>query len=149
MTREEREEAIKRVSIWLDKGKQHSDYQLGYIEGWFTKEDEQAFQMAINALQMEPCDDYISRQRALDIVEFNRNSYDGNDAVVWIEREIKELPSVQPEQEIGQWLGTDEWYHKCSCCGEVFHFYYPEYTKLNKWNFCPRCGAKMESEDKE
>lgn len=46
-----REEAVEKVSRWLDKGTQHSDSQFGYIEGWFTKEDEQAFQMAIEALE--------------------------------------------------------------------------------------------------
>ena len=67
-----REEAIKRISRWLDKGKKHSDYQIGYIEGWFNKEDEQAFQMAIQALQTEQCEDI---KDALHIAQTDRDKW--------------------------------------------------------------------------
>ena len=85
MTREEAVEALTRLEI--------SNFRSG--KSYITE----AFVMAIEALRTEPCEDCISRQRVLDIVELNSNSYDGNDAVVWIEKEIKELPSVQPSRE--------------------------------------------------
>lgn len=96
-----REKAIERVSRWLDKGKQHEDNQLGYIEGWFTKEDEQAFLMAINALQTETCEDAISRQAAIEqsIVLRDISNPDKEWEVVTVAT-IKHLKSVQPEQNI-------------------------------------------------
>lgn len=29
--------------------------RLGYIEGWFHKEDVEAFEMAIKSLELKPC----------------------------------------------------------------------------------------------
>lgn len=57
-------------------------------------------------------------------------------------------------EKVGHWIDTDEWretvdgfeqwgyFRKCSKCGYVFKF-------LEIDNYCPNCGAKMESEDKE
>lgn len=48
------------------------------------------------------------------------------------------------EVKTGHWIGADEWYHKCSECGEVSHFrWYEGY--IYKW--CPMCGAKMEVDE--
>ena len=48
-----REEAQKILRTWLASGKS-ADGQRGYIEGWFDKDDAEAFRMAIGALQDTP-----------------------------------------------------------------------------------------------
>lgn len=50
---------------------------------------------------------------------------------------IKEIPYAEPEQKIGHWIDTDNYYQrwKCSECG--YH------TRDAEPNYCPSCGADM------
>lgn len=55
-----REEAIKIIKKWLMEGTYGlTENRLGYIEGWFHKEDAEAFEMAIKALEQKPILDKI------------------------------------------------------------------------------------------
>lgn len=107
----ERDKAIERISFWLEKGQQHKENKL---EGWFTKEDEESFQLAIEALLFlniyfgswtEMLNDSYNegfescRRRIMDIIEFNMKSYCGEDAVVWIKKEVEELTSAINKSE--------------------------------------------------
>lgn len=78
----------------------------------------------------------------------NRKEYPINygtllDMIRW----VRALPSVTPQLRKGHWISTETkgvryafWCrYKCSLCGELSDYK----------NFCPNCGAKMESEDKE
>lgn len=111
---DERDIAIECISFWLEKGKQHEEDQLGYIEGWFTKEDEESFQLTIEALLFlniyfgswtEMLNDSYNegfeacRRRIMDIIDFNMKSYYGEDAVVWIKKEVEELVSAINKSE--------------------------------------------------
>jgi tRNA G26 N,N-dimethylase Trm1 len=61
------------------------------------------------------------------------------------------IKALEQEPRKGHWIDTDEWretvdgfeqwgyFRKCSKCGYVFKF-------LEIDNYCPNCGAKMESE---
>ena len=103
----------------------------------------------IKLLEQEPCDDAISRHEVLSIIECHKN-IDGNDAIVWIEKEIGELPSVTPQPKAGRWEWVQydsnpnigNWH--CSECRTIIP-HMPEKkdnTPIYKW--CPMCGAKME-----
>ena len=49
------EEAIQNLRGWLFKGIDGmTNERLGFIEGWFSKKDEEVFRMAIKALEQEP-----------------------------------------------------------------------------------------------
>lgn len=53
---------------------------------------------------------------------------------------INILPAIQPGQNAGQWIPnkhTDT--VLCSQCGKCYG---------DEYNYCPNCGAKMESENK-
>ena len=101
--------------------------------------------------EQEPCDDAISRAYIEPIVEELENiCINGDEYILNLLADIKNAPSVT--QKSGEWIDTDEWcetvdgfeqwgyFRKCSKCGYVFKF-------LEIDNYCPNCGARMESEE--
>lgn len=126
MTREEQEKAIKTLQ------KLQADYNDKYID---YEGANDAYNMAIKALQTEPCEDAISRQAVAD--EF-ASWFGYNYQNQFFYKRIKALPSVTPTQMTGKWIDTDNYYQrwKCSECGC--------HTRDAEPNYCPNCGAKME-----
>ena len=111
-----------------------------YIREWcpYGKQDE-----IIKALEQEPCEDTISREDALDILEdydYDRDRH-VEDAFADARARMVALPSVTPIRPKGKWNERD--YGKCSICGE----YTPE-TEQGFYfsDFCPHCGADMRGE---
>ena len=98
-----------------------------------------------------PCGDTISRQAVIDEL----NKWDWQELYLPIhfkENIIDALPSVKQEPKTGHWIEKDGFdgdvYYDCSECGESWTTI--EGTPWdNEWNYCPNCGARMESEDKE
>ena len=87
MTREERDYAKSRI-----------EYLLKICR--FDERDKEALEMAINALSQEPCDDAISREKALNIAcQCGKWAYD----------RINELPSVTQKSKTGHWITDDAW----------------------------------------
>ncbi len=165
-----REEAIKYLKEMKDECND-TIHKVRYV----TKED--ALDMAIKALEQEPCDDAISRQAVIDAIMANNireNEY--NLTSSRIKKAVENLPSVKQEAKYCDrnicikneynGIGCDEcevtksqepktghWDRrtcKCSECG--YQITFSEYTE-HKYKYCPNCGARMvkpqESEDKE
>ena len=109
-----------------------------YFEAHFAKSKE-AREDAVNiieVLEQEPCEDCISRQAVLDKEVYTETS-DGWTGWTVDVNDIKELPSVKPEQKIGRWIYHDGYIpykHECSECGKRFG---------TDFNYCPNCGTKM------
>jgi hypothetical protein len=100
---------------------------------------KEALDMAIEALEQEPCEDAISRKAMLEYQQYLHGKMPNEENYkLW--EFIKELPSVTPKQKTGKWnvLGYDDpsvRMYKCSEC----------HMKITlKFNYCPNCGAKME-----
>ena len=120
----------------------------------------EAVEVAIKALEdkgyEQGCDDCISREAAIDALRDAENHafnsyYKG---LIAAHKIIANLPSVTltPKPKTGKWIEEDvfdgELVYRCSKCGEPF-WLESGTPKDNEYNFCPKCGAKMESEDKE
>ena len=114
-----------------------------------------ALDVAIKALEQEPCDDCISREATIDAIY--KKYIGGKDAIknapindlyadgleeavdaVW------DMPSVQPTRPTGKWKKyLDEGgFLQCECsnCGLITNE--PD-------NYCPNCGARMGESEKE
>lgn len=108
---------------------------------------------------LEPCEDVISREDAL--MALTGEWTEPTDELIhrFIKR-IKNLPPVKPQPRTGHWIMpvqddgmSDPIYYqvRCSECGfdldpQTWHV---ELHQHGADKYCPKCGAKMESEDKE
>ena len=105
------------------------------------KEIINAYDMAINLLQAEPCEDCVSRQAVLDKAYAYGNGLEPEGYCVNVE-DIQALPPIQPKAKMGKWIpiyGNV----KCSVCGNV-----KDSRNVGKaTHYCDFCGAKMESEE--
>ena len=106
-------ECLKRETSGTDFDCNNSncdECSLCYEQGNMGEQKE-ALDMAIKALEQQPCEDTISRQAAIDEI---KEIYEWHDNVTKerIIEHFKQLPSAQPEQQIPQMRG---WV--CPVCG--------------------------------
>ena len=85
--------------------------------------------------------DLISRADALYLIEAERMAW-GNLSTIYacrnLEEKINALPSVQPEQEAGEWIPSEnEMFVHCSKCGCQWE---SGLVKNCNMIFCPSCG---------
>ena len=133
-----KDKAIK----WLNVESSYIEENVGH-----GKEILEAYDMAIEALEQQPCEDCISRNQAI-IETYGFVRYTGIDEapIEYVGTILRNLPSVTPKPIIGQWLevidDTDSsgrkknWHYKCSICGN-------EDSCWGEYNYCPICGAEM------
>lgn len=95
--------------------------------------------------ELKSYEDCISRQAVINAIA---NTCFWLSADNWEEltKCINSISSTTPHPKMGRWIQVDDKKCKCSEC-DVIHFIamYPFGHK----NYCPNCGARMESEDKE
>lgn len=101
---------------------------------------------------IETCEDCISRQAVIDLaITIETDDYSGNEVLEVVEvEEIKKLPSVTPQPKMGRWEyvqydnnpNIGNW-HCSECRGICTEMHSIE----DAYNYCPNCGAKMESEE--
>ena len=150
-----REEAIKKLKEQQNEFNEHCIDYAGINE---------AYNMAIKALEQKPCDDCISRQALKRKLQENHdffvNAYGGFsnmslndkarvDEITNCIAMVVNEPSVTPKEKTGKWI-DDEFGSKCSCCG--IHTHLDKFDRPMKFKHCSMCGAKMiepqESENK-
>ena len=136
MTIEEAKELLLNISAY------DIDMQRGMAK-------QEAIEMAIKALEQEPCEDAISREWLKTAIH---NFYYGlkhTPTEEDIQAYIDAAPSVSTENT-GHWIEQDGYdgdtYYDCSECGESFCLIDGTPTD-NLYNYCPNCGAKMEAEN--
>ena len=115
-----------------------------------TGEMEEIFALAIQALEQEPTTkndlgvDCIDRQATLDAI-IKRLGIKNESYLLSAERtiyqQIKDMPSVTPQEpKTGHWI-DDEFGSKCSCCD--IHTHLDKFDRPMKFKYCSVCGAKM------
>ena len=91
-------------------------------------------------------EDAISRQAALDVIA-ETDITNGTEPVFTgkqVQSLLRDLPPVTPKQRTGRWEIISGNNSRCSICG-VYNP--PDYSNRPViYNYCPFCGAKMESE---
>lgn len=112
-----------------------------------TDRIEDAVDMAIKALEQEPCDDAVSRQIISDYVEshiqeintgygdLNKHT---NEILRMIVNYIEKMEPVTPQPKMGHWSHDGSHWKNRFICSECNYKLFDEPT-----NYCPNCGAKM------
>lgn len=145
-----REEALRIIKECKEKGFKHTFYTLN--------EYHTALDIAIKALEQEPCGDAIIRksikQKLQEHHDFFVNAYGGFsnlppndksrvDEITNCIAMVVNEPSVNPQPKTGRWIAdVDRWGdivttvngYRCSECNAF---------NTDKDNYCPNCGAKM------
>lgn len=100
--------------------------------------------MAIKALDQEPCEDCISREQAKATI---RDRFKDLPSRVEINTILNELPSVTPQPKTGYWNayevfqgGIKEEWLECSECKWSNALLIPR-------NYCPSCGCRMKGSE--
>ena len=122
---------MKRV-IEIDK-----DYYELLKYGVYCGDDYLPIKIIANSTALEPSGDLISRQAVFDINESHHGQMPNHiNHQIW--QEIKELPSVNPQEpKIGHWIKkADEICFTCTNCWSTN-------PSGIKYKYCPNCGARM------
>ena len=143
------------VSFEYDEEKDEIVFAINGVEKRVKTEDMitdmEKLQEQNTALEQEPCEDCISRQAVLDVIEeLKKIHFDRVIVLNKVCERVLELPPVTPQEpKTGHWIEKDgfdgDTYYNCSECGE-------SWTTIEgtPWNngmkYCPNCGVKMESE---
>ena len=112
--------------------------------------------MAIKALEQQPCEDAVSRQAVDELSkELVHTTRDKADFLCNFWEGLQKLPPVTPKEKTGHWIDTcpgyyDSYVKNAHCCSNCRNYYTLDWKEMN---FCPNCGARMiepqESENKE
>ena len=110
-------------------------------------ECSEALDMAIEALEQEPCTNAISREDAL--MALTGEWKESRDEILSLAiRRIRVLPLVKPAEKMGHWIFVhplqedDGGGYMCSICNVG------DWNLNGKENYCPNCGAKMQERKK-
>ena len=87
--------------------------------------------------------DAVSRQAAIDALDkrFDNIPMEQTAEILMLRKDLRELPTIQPEAKEGYWIGKYPTTHICSECGWLI----PD-SKVKVFAYCPNCGAKMKGE---
>ena len=139
MTNEEAEEVLAMYRFKLIQSISNQ------LEG-----DIEAFDVAIKALEQQPCEDAISRAALLE--ELGEEPFNWNDSpeefqevrdYQWFKSLVENAPSVTPKQKAGKWIPhiVNDKYESIDrdVCSECHTCFYGERT--GDWKYCPNCGS--------
>ena len=91
--------------------------------------------------------DCVSRQQAIDALK-EKVFHNLSDEFYGAMQVLDELPSIQPERNMGHWIPDNTDYYRtkfiCSACGESEEVPTTGFGYGTMWDYCPMCGAKME-----
>lgn len=141
-----REEAVEKLNAL----KQFIGYDK---DSEIVKATQKSLDMAIEALEQEPCKDCISRQAVIEQINcwIGSGEYRYTNATDYLNKRIKALQAVNQQEKVGYWMpieyptGVETFGFKemsaqelqCSECGKTVDI------SDGDFKYCPYCKARM------
>jgi hypothetical protein len=101
-------------------------------------------------LEQEPCEDAVSRKGVVEYIKTSDAELGHDSENELVVKDILNMPSVTPTRKKGYWEQYgDFWKEKfrCSECGKEQPKILCGEQIIGHWSdYCPNCGAEMESE---
>lgn len=140
--------------------------KLRHLDGDTHCHHEKALNLAIKALEQQPCEDCISREAVKEMLSDEWTKYMPMELDInlsFVMEKINELPSVTPKgvtitdfadrcrecgkQKVGKWKILDECANEGVYCSEchkkIFKLEFSPTMKWRNFKYCPNCGADM------
>ena len=123
------------------------------------RKSAEALDMAIKALEQEPCNDAVSRKAVLEYIEGSDAELGHDCEKEMVVGDILNMPSVIPTRKKGKWVTKFHGFPPepstvCSECDYDIDFEISKLVKADAFTikpcrpkFCPNCGIEMESEE--
>lgn len=127
------EDAISRQAV-IDALCDECELYKNGEQTCLTKCEEYHFLATLpSVIRKFECDDAISRQAVLDLVNSDWK-YEG------LETDVASLPPVTPQQKYGKWIDyRDEGFVECPFCGHATNCE----DNIDELHYCFYCGARM------
>lgn len=131
MTNEEAIKNIKELLRWYLKEEPMSE----------TVYKREAVEMAIKALEQQPCEDCVSREEALLALTGMDLPTDRDKLIALFTERIQHLPPVTPQRPKGKWIMNSDYPDRLICdkCNAQFDVWHWESKQMH---YCPNCGAR-------
>ena len=113
-----------------------------------TLKEKEFYDMAIKALEQEPCEDAISRQTVINALCDGCELFKNGEQTCRSKCEeyhfLATLPSVTPQPKTGHWIDKFGGEYRCSCCREIISIDTEiDFPNGITYKYCPRCGCRM------
>ena len=138
MTNEEAIKNIKELLRWYLKEEPMSE----------TVYKREAVEMAIKALEQQPCEDCVSREEALLALTGMDLPTDRDKLIALFTERIQHLPPVTPQRPKGKWIMNSDYPDRLICdkCNAQFDVWHWESKQMH---YCPNCGSYNGGEEDE
>ena len=155
---------LNTIDFAIDASNGDTNYFVGFRNGLrYAKSlidgEEPQFE---SCAEQEPCDDAVSREELLKAIDtWDKFGVDDTNSLFRLDnlslphyvpyihyddviKCIKGMPPVTQKSKTGHWIDYCYQNYRCSECDYIIAD-----SDVDEYKYCPNCGAKMESEDKE
>lgn len=132
--------------------------QLKHFKSFHNGSYGEPINMAIEALEQQPCEDVIDRAEAMTGIMMFTGNVKSDEEDVYIKvsdavQLLRELSPVTPQPKTGHWEQYGNFWEdkfKCSECGNKQPKILCGERIVGYWSdYCPNCGADMRGENDE
>lgn len=104
-----------------------------------------ALDMAIKALEKEPCEDYISKEALYNELYDHFHDEDAPNDITYVRlgtvrNFVKSFPSATQTRPKGHWIDNNNGTISCSYC---YTWFYKD-DRYSYMRYCPYCGSRMD-----
>lgn len=95
-----------------------------------------AMETVKRALEQEPCENAISREEILLMIDSFKDNYG---SLIDLSREVRKMPPVNSQRQTGHWIDNHNNTISCDHC----HTWFNKDDRYGYMHYCPYCNIKI------